>query len=271
MGERMPAPHPVWHGTVEPQLVPWLGDHRIGDDVLMPAAAYVEMALSAGRRALDRPVEVRHLEIGRPLSVPWPDPTPVALQTAVTPDDGALTISVREEHGGECLTVVRAQVRTLLGAAPAPLDVDALRARCDRRIDGPDFYRACHAIGLDCGPDFQLIDRVDAGDGEVLAGYRLTHPADAYTVHPVLIDAPLQATVALAGGQAESAAFLPTVFGAVRVWRTPHPPASSICAAAAVAPTRSAGTSPTPTPTAPSPSRSTAAAPAAATWPDAPR
>ncbi|MEF9907217.1 SDR family NAD(P)-dependent oxidoreductase [Streptomyces sp. P9-A2] len=223
VGERMPAPHPVWHGTVEPQLVPWLGDHRIGDDVLMPAAAYVEMALSAGRRAMDRPVEVRHLEIGRPLSVPWPDPTPVALQTAVTPDDGALTISVREEHGGECRPVVRAQVRTLLGTAPDPLDVDALRARCDRSVDGPDFYRTCHGIGLNCGPDFQLIDRIDAGDGEVLLSYRLEHTADAYTAHPVLLDAPLQATVALAGAEAESAAFLPTVFGAVRVWRTPAP------------------------------------------------
>ncbi|MEU3089941.1 SDR family NAD(P)-dependent oxidoreductase [Streptomyces massasporeus] len=223
VGERMPAPHPVWHGTVEPQLVPWLGDHRIGDDVLMPAAAYVEMALSAGRHALDRPVEVRHLEIGRPLSVPWPDPTPIALQTSVTPDDGAVTISVREEHGGECVPVVRAQVRTLLGTAPAALDVDALRARCDRGVDGPDFYRTCQGIGLNCGPDFQLIDHIDAGDDEVLVSYRLRHDTDAYTAHPVLIDAPLQATVALAGTQAESAAFLPTVFRSVRVWRTPAP------------------------------------------------
>lgn len=223
VGERMPAPHPVWHGTVEPQLAPWLGDHRIGDDVLMPAAAYVDMALSAGRRALDRPVEVRHLEIGRPLSVPWPDPTPVALQTAVTPDDGALTISVREEHHGECRPVVRAQVRTLLGVAPGPLDVDALRTRCARRLDADAFYRMCHAIGLNCGPDFQVVDHIDAGDGEVLVSYRLRHDASAHTAHPVLLDAPLQATVALAGPTAESAAFLPTVFGAVRVWRTPAP------------------------------------------------
>ncbi|WP_330439912.1 SDR family NAD(P)-dependent oxidoreductase [Streptomyces griseoaurantiacus] len=222
-GERMPAPHPVWHGTVEPQLVPWLGDHRIGEDVLMPAAAYVEMALSAGRRALDRPVEVRHLEIGRPLSVPWPDPTPLALQTAVTPENGALTVSVREEHHGECRPVVRAQVRTLLGTAPAPLDLDALRARCERRLDGPEFYARCHGIGLNCGPAFQLIDRVDAGEGEALVSYRLPHEAGAYTAHPVLLDAPLQATVALAGPDAESAAFLPTVFGSVRVWRTPSP------------------------------------------------
>ncbi|MEW2066598.1 SDR family NAD(P)-dependent oxidoreductase [Streptomyces sp. NPDC007346] len=221
VGERMPAPHPVWHGTVEPQLVPWLGDHKIGDDVLMPAAAYVEMALSAGLRAMERPVEVRHLEIGRPLAVPWPDPTPTALQTAVTPDDGALTISVREEHGGECRPVVRAQVRTLLGTAPSPLDIDALRARCAKGLGGADFYRTCHRIGLKCGPDFQLIEHLDIGEEEVLVSYRLQHPADAYTAHPVLLDAPLQATVALSELTAESAGFLPTVFGSVRVWRTP--------------------------------------------------
>ncbi|MER5753620.1 SDR family NAD(P)-dependent oxidoreductase [Streptomyces sp. NPDC002088] len=221
MGERMPAPHPVWHGTVEPQLVPWLGDHRIGDDVLMPAAAYVEMALSAGRRALDHPVEVRHLEIGRILALQWPDPTPVALQTAVTPEDGALAISVREEHGGECQPVVRAQVRTLLGAAPAPLDVTALTARCRRSLDGPDFYQMCHSINLNCGPAFQLIDHIDIGEEELLLSYRLQHATDAYTAHPVLLDAPLQATVALSELTAESAAFLPSVFGAVRVWRTP--------------------------------------------------
>ncbi|WP_399882131.1 SDR family NAD(P)-dependent oxidoreductase [Streptomyces sp. BBFR51] len=221
VGERMPAPHPVWHGTVEPQLVPWLGDHEIGDDVLMPAAAYVEMALSAGLRAMERPVEVRHLEISRPLALPWPDPTPVALQTSVTPDDGALTISVREEHGGECRPVVRAQVRTLLGTAPSPLDVDALRARCHHGLDGADFYRTCHRVGLNCGPAFQLIEHLEVGEEEVLVSYRLRHPADAYTAHPVLLDAPLQATVALSELTAESAGFLPTVFGSVRVWRAP--------------------------------------------------
>ncbi|GAB3948678.1 SDR family NAD(P)-dependent oxidoreductase [Streptomyces sparsus] len=221
VGERMPAPHPVWHGTVEPQLVPWLGDHKIGDDVLMPAAAYVEMALSAGLRAMERPVEVRHLEISRPLALPWPDPTPIALQTAVTPDDGALAISVREEHGGECRPVVRAQVRTLLGTAPSPLDVHAVRARCGNGLSGADFYRACERIGLKGGPAFQLIEQLDIGEGEALVSYRLRHPADAYTAHPVLLDAPLQATVALSERTTESAAFLPTVFGSVRVWRTP--------------------------------------------------
>ncbi|MCC3769152.1 acyltransferase domain-containing protein, partial [Streptomyces sp. UNOC14_S4] len=113
LGVRLPAPHALWEGTVEPQLVPWLGDHRIGGTVLMPAAAYVEMALSAGRRALGRPAEVRHLEIARPLPLGWPDPRGARLQTAVTPDDGALAISSGEGRGAPCDPVVRAHVRTL--------------------------------------------------------------------------------------------------------------------------------------------------------------
>ena len=224
LGERLPAPHPLWHGTVEPQLVPWLGDHRIGGSVLMPAAAYVEMAVTAGSRALDRPVEVRHLDIARPFALGWPDPAGAALQTAVTPADGALTISTRDTHGGEVQPVLRAQVRTRLGDAPGPLDIPGVKARCSRTFTGPDHYAHCHRVGLECGPAFQLLRSLDVGDGELLAWYRLDHPADGYTVHPVLLDGPLQATVALADGPTrQEAGYLPSAFGAVRVWRTPAP------------------------------------------------
>ncbi|GHA02134.1 type I polyketide synthase [Streptomyces purpurascens] len=222
LGERLPAPHPLWHGTVEPQLVPWLGDHRIGAGVLLPAAAYVEMAVTAGLRALARPVEVRHLDISRPFAIDWPDPAGAALQTAVTPSDGMLTISTRETRGAEVQPVVRAQVRTRLSTAPGPLDIAAVKARCSRTVTGPDHYEHCHRVGLECGPAFQLLRSLDVGDGELLAWYRLDHPADAYTVHPVLLDGPLQATVALAEQPTrEAAGYLPSSFGAVRVWRTP--------------------------------------------------
>ncbi|GGR52101.1 type I polyketide synthase [Streptomyces netropsis] len=224
LGERLPAPHALWEGTVEPQLAPWLGDHRIARTVLMPAAGYLEMALSAGRLALGRPVEVRHLQIFRPLALGWPDPEGVRLQTAVTPADGALTISSSQGRGGACEPVVRAEVRTLLGAAPAPLDPEALRARCPRTVAAADFYRTCHRVGLGVGPAFQLLGEVHVGEGELLASYRHEEPGAPYTVHPVVLDGPLQATVALVERWMDSGrAYLPSVFGAVRVWRTPAP------------------------------------------------
>ncbi|GHF53677.1 type I polyketide synthase [Streptomyces morookaense] len=224
LGERLPGPHPLWEGAVEPQLVPWLGDHRIAGAVLMPAAAYVEMALSAGRRALDRPVEVRHLGIASPLPIAWPDPGTARLQTAVTPEDGAITISSSEGRGTACHPVVRAQARTLLGTAPAPIDPAAIRARCPRTVDGPDFYTTCHSVGLDVGPAFQLLHQLHVGETELLAEYRNGHPAEAYTVHPVLLDGPFQATVALVEQHMRAGrAYLPSTFDSVRVWRTPSP------------------------------------------------
>ncbi|GAA0415698.1 SDR family NAD(P)-dependent oxidoreductase [Streptomyces luteireticuli] len=224
LGERLPAPQPVWEGAVEPQLVPWLGDHRIGGTVLMPAAAYLETALSAGRLALGRPAEVRNLEIFRPLVVGWPDPEDLRLQTSVSPDGGALTISSSTTRGAPCETVVRAEVRTLLGAPPARLDVGALRARCPRTLAGADFYRICHRVGLGVGPAFQLLDEVRVGAGELLAAYRYEAPGPPYTVHPVVLDGPLQATVALVEEWMDAGrGYLPSVFGTVRVWRTPGP------------------------------------------------
>ncbi|MEV4436627.1 SDR family NAD(P)-dependent oxidoreductase [Streptomyces sp. NPDC049585] len=224
LGERLPAPHPLWEGSIEPQLVPWMGDHRIAGSVLMPAAAYVEMALSAGRRALERPVEVRHLGIASPLPIAWPDPGPARLQTAVTLEDGALTISSSEGRGTACHPVVRAQARTLLGTAPAPIDPDAIRARCPRTVSGPDFYRTCHSVGLDVGPAFQLLHELHVGATELLADYRNEHPGEDYTVHPVLLDGPFQATVALVEEHMRAGrAYLPSTFDAVRVWRTPSP------------------------------------------------
>ncbi|MFD5476853.1 SDR family NAD(P)-dependent oxidoreductase [Streptomyces hawaiiensis] len=222
LGERLPAPHPLWHGTVEPQLVPWLGDHRIGGSVLMPAAAYVEMALTAGQRALGRPVEVRHLDLHRPFPVDWPDPAGAALQTAVVPADGTLTISARDTRGAEIQPIVRAQVRTRLSTAPGPLDIAAVEARCPRTLTGPDHYEHCHRLGIGFGPAFHVLRGLALGDGELLAWYRLDLPAGAHTVHPVLLDGPLQATAALAEQPTpEAAGFLPSAFGAVRVWRTP--------------------------------------------------
>ncbi|MBP2405871.1 type I polyketide synthase [Streptomyces syringium] len=224
LGERLPAPHALWEGAIEPQLVPWLGDHKIAGAVLMPAAAYVEMALSAGRRALNRPVEVRHLGIGSPLPLAWPDPGSARLQTSVTPEDGALTISNSEGRGTECHTVVRAEVRTLLGTASPPLDSEAVRARCPRTVDGPDFYRTCHRFDLDVGPCFQLLRELRVGEDELLASYRHDDPSDAYTVHPVLLDGPFQATVALVEQHMHDGhAYLPVMFDSVRVWRTPAP------------------------------------------------
>ncbi|MFF4527534.1 SDR family NAD(P)-dependent oxidoreductase [Streptomyces bluensis] len=224
LGERLPGPHPTWENTVEPQMVSWLGDHRVEEAVVMPAAGYVEMALAAGRRALHSAVEVRHLEIIRPLPLPWPDPGDMRLQTGIQPDSGAVAIATSERRGEECHPVARAQVRTLLGRPPAPVDLEAARRHCPHPVDGTAHYEECRRAGLAYGPAFRLLRNLHVGDGEVLATYTYDSPDAAYEVWPAVLDAAFQAGAPLLRDRtATGDVHLPCGLGSVRVWRAPGP------------------------------------------------
>ncbi|UBI35339.1 type I polyketide synthase [Streptomyces mobaraensis] len=223
LGERMPAPHPQWHGPVEPVLVPWLRDHRLQGAVLMPATGYVEMALAAGRRTLDDgPLEAGHLLIRGGLVVPWDDPGEVGLQTSLRPDDGTVTIASTARPGDPPRVHATARVRVLTAPRPAPVDPAAVRARCPEHVATDDYYRDRAATGLEYGPAFQVLTGLSTGPAEVLAAYRHEAPGAPFVVHPAVLDGALQAGVQLLADRLDAGqVFLPASIAAVRVWDTP--------------------------------------------------
>ncbi len=222
LGGRVTAPHPVWEGSIEPALLPWLTDHRVAGSVVMPATGYVEMALAAGRVTFGRAVEVRHLDILTALVVPWAEAPGTRTQVALHPDDGTLTVTSTTTHNSDPRAHIRARVRVLLGTRPAPLDLDTLAVSCRRHLTGEEHYGACADGGLDYGPTFQVLTGLDVGPGQVLARYRHDAPGHPYTAHPALLDGALQAGAPLLGDLVEDgAAFLPAAIGAVRVWDEP--------------------------------------------------
>ncbi|GGU97460.1 type I polyketide synthase [Streptomyces albospinus] len=222
LGERLPSPVPTWQGAVEPALAPWLADHKLAGSVVVPATAYVEMAMAAGRLTLDAAVEVDCLEITRPLVVPWADAGSVRIQLAVTPDDGLVSITSTDAQTRRPRQHVRARVRALLGRAPADLDVSGVRARCSRWVSGAEHYDEVGRVGLQYGPAFQVLHELHVGNGEVLAAYRHEAPSEEYEAHPALLDGALQAGAPLIGeAVADGTVYLPAAVGAARVWRTP--------------------------------------------------
>ncbi|MEW2544924.1 SDR family NAD(P)-dependent oxidoreductase [Streptomyces sp. NPDC047002] len=224
LGERMPTTVPSWEGAVEPVLVPWLADHRLGGSVVMPATGYAEALLAAGRAVHGCPVELAHLDVSAGLVVPWADATAVRLRTGLDPDTTLATLASTDEHGPEPRIHARARVRPLLHPRPAPLDPGALRARCTTRVGGDEHYATCAGVGLVYGPAFRLLDEIRIGEGTAVAAYRHGAPGAPYTVHPALLDGALQAGVALLYDRLrERGAYLPASIGSVRVWSTPSP------------------------------------------------
>ncbi|MCF1592216.1 type I polyketide synthase [Streptomyces muensis] len=233
LGERLPTAESAWEGPVEPALVAWLADHKVAGSVLFPATGYVEMALAAGRRVLDGPVELAWLEVTRPLVVPWGRAGDVRVQLAFSSDDGRVSVTSTEAvdgteaDGTQPRPHARCRVRELIGRAPVRVDAAGVRARCTRRVDVDALYRELAVSGLEYGPAFRQLVRLHLGEAEVLAAYR--HTTDAadtaqYVAHPALLDGALQACVPLAAARAKAGeAWLPASIAAVRVWRSPSP------------------------------------------------
>ncbi|ORA83454.1 hypothetical protein BST28_00770 [Mycolicibacter kumamotonensis] len=62
----------IWQTDLSAELLPWLTEHQVGGQTVLPAAALIEMALAAGSQALAKPVgsiTVTGLAIEQPLVI----------------------------------------------------------------------------------------------------------------------------------------------------------------------------------------------------------
>jgi acyl transferase domain-containing protein len=96
-----PGEH-VFSAEVSLEDLPLLADHQVQGSAVMPVAAYVEMAVQAGRAALgEGALEVKDLELRRPLVLERQ--RPIGLQIALTVKPGGAAdfqIHAREGQGG---------------------------------------------------------------------------------------------------------------------------------------------------------------------------
>lgn len=223
LGARLAGVEPTWSGPLEPTRVPWLVDHKVGEAVVMPAAAYVEMGFAAARQITDGPVEVDYLDITRALTVPWDDDAmDLRLQVSLSDEDHILRIASRAGTGPDWQQHARGRARRLIGRRPAPIDLTGLCGQMREELPTAEHYTRMARIGLSYGPAFQVLTGIRLGAGEVLAAYAVNQPTSDYQVHPTLLDGALQAGAALIhGADGPDPLFLPAVIETARLWRSP--------------------------------------------------
>uniref|UniRef100_UPI0004C230FB type I polyketide synthase n=1 Tax=Streptomyces sp. NRRL S-87 TaxID=1463920 RepID=UPI0004C230FB len=224
-------------GRLSLRTQPWLADHTVAGTVVLPAAAFVELAVFAGDRAgCGRLVE---LALDTPFTLPA-DGTGVRVQVLVDDADAqgrrTFTVSGRPEHDDRDATGGAAagtgtgagsgaatgsgeddgwtcHARGVLApgapdATPsAPAGPAAWPPAGAEPLDLDHLYAADTAAPLRRGPLFRAVEAAWQLDGEYFAQVRLPEgapEASAFGLHPVLLDAAAHAAAALAGGHAES-------------------------------------------------------------------
>ncbi|MGK5638160.1 SDR family NAD(P)-dependent oxidoreductase [Streptomyces sp. URMC 126] len=224
LGTRLPGLEPSWSGPLDAALLPWLGDHRVGDSVVLPGAAYLEAAFAAAGEVFDGPVEVLGMSFLRALALPWEDDTAdPRCQVSLSDEDHLFRFTARRDAREDWRPHARARVRPLLDPPPDGAGPAVPGPRHARVWERDDYYARAARSGLPYGPAFRVLDRLRFDDREVHAEYTAAVDGlEGYRAHPVLLDALLQAAGPLLWpADGTGAAFLPASIERVRMWRSP--------------------------------------------------
>lgn len=170
----------------------FLADHRIGDVILVPAMAFLELGLAAySAVAGEVPGGIDALSLHAALALA--DGVPTRVQTHLREGPDGVTFSVSSSIDGERWTPhATGSIRPSQVAVGERLDLDAVGARVDGPLCQDEVYTAAARRGTNFGESFQGLTEVLVGDGEALA--RISAPpsvrGDAgYVFHPALLDA----------------------------------------------------------------------------------
>ncbi|KEQ63308.1 ketoacyl-synt-domain-containing protein, partial [Aureobasidium melanogenum CBS 110374] len=241
--------NPTWRNRLSIKDVPWLSDHRVGTDVLFPAAGYCAMAIEAvtqfgeSLKTLVEGITIQHLNIKAPLVLP--------------PDGEAETLfDLHTIHGSTSqvdrkvlefsLSSISADDRWIEHAfgkivlhpsneVPSIRNGNVKNISCAEDIGKSDdkWYTALSGIGLHYGPAFRPLKNIQpsASPKEAATAQINLQPSQGvmtdesrYEIHPATLDGCIQLSViAACKGNVKgiSKAYLPTTIENLTIWRDP--------------------------------------------------
>jgi amino acid adenylation domain-containing protein len=228
---RLEAPIPIFQTHLGAGAPAYLGDHEVGGATLLPATAYVELALAAGGEVMAGPLEVRDLVLQEALVLPESGGRAVQV-VLVQGADGEMTVQLFSGTGisatrGEPSSVWRLHASGRVGPAtesPRPtLELDTERTMIVDSLDPADLYRDFSDAGADYGPAFRTLVQAWRGENRALAKVSLPEglSAEGYEVHPALLDGCFQLLGVALPPRDGRTVHVPVRIGSVRLHERP--------------------------------------------------
>jgi acyl transferase domain-containing protein/NADPH:quinone reductase-like Zn-dependent oxidoreductase/NAD(P)-dependent dehydrogenase (short-subunit alcohol dehydrogenase family)/SAM-dependent methyltransferase/acyl carrier protein len=218
---------PTWKVSVDNHLLPYLEDHKVLGNVLVPAAAYVEMALEAAGEILGEGVSIlEDIQFQSALFLPEKGENPT-VQLVFQPTDGSFAIHSGTPGDQDFWTrhvvgYVRNEPRLTL---PPRVDLETLKADFPSEKSSEEIYRRVSEMGLQYGPSFRGVERIWRSDGEALGLVRLPPALEAeserYRIHPAFLDSCFQILLGAMSEQYQSP-YLPVQIQRARILARPE-------------------------------------------------
>ncbi|MFI0797265.1 SDR family NAD(P)-dependent oxidoreductase [Micromonospora rubida] len=204
-------------GQVSLDTHPWLADHRVGESMVFPGAALVELVLeAAGRLGADT---LDELTMTSSLTLPATGATDVQVSVGAADTAGQRPVSVHARAAGSPHWRRIAAGAASAGDADDPTGSDEWPPAGAEAIDLTGWYDELADHRLRYGPAFRNLRAAWRRDGEVFAEVGLAEDAnlreEPFGLHPALLDATLH-TIGLGAHPVAGSTRLPFVWAGVR-------------------------------------------------------
>ncbi|MGW3916564.1 beta-ketoacyl synthase N-terminal-like domain-containing protein, partial [Streptomyces sp. NPDC005070] len=182
----------------------WLGDHAVFGAAVVPATAYLDLALSAGAHTGCGRVE--ELTLAVPLILPESGDVRIRVVVGAAADSGRRTLDVYAQSGddtpGQGSWTRHASGSLAPGTPPAPAPaLTAWPPAGAKQLDISGLYDTFADAGFDYGPLFRGLREVWRHGEDLYALATLPDTTDptaggAFALHPALLDTVLHASIA---------------------------------------------------------------------------
>ena len=209
IGARPSSDSLEWRAQLDPLLVPGLADHRVDGQVLLPGAAFAEMALAVARDWTGaETAAINDLDITQPM-VFSPNASREILCRAA-PVTGTIEIMSRARLSDAPL-VCHAKAKVIFKPAAPPAAIPAIPKPRAKRVSGADLYAAARRSGLEFGPAYQQVLAASRiGDDVILVDLVAAEAIPEYSLDPARLDACFHGLILLFADNSSSPGLPPT-------------------------------------------------------------
>ena len=225
-----PLPPVQFQTQISPQQPAYLTHHRVFGQAILPAAAYLEIALAAAIKTADTSSSAQTLtNVAIKRGLILSDDQPTTVQTVLTPQaDGTQQFQIFSlertdgKEGASWLCHAEGTIEPVGSPPPSPVNLAECKASFLQQIPVAQYYEKLDERGLEYGFDFQAIQQLWAAPNQALGKITLpesvSRGADRYRLHPVLLDASFQILAAAIGETSAKETYLPASVEALQVY-----------------------------------------------------
>ncbi|MEL6813253.1 MAG: aminotransferase class I/II-fold pyridoxal phosphate-dependent enzyme [Cyanobacteria bacterium J06598_3] len=201
-----------FQNSLSPQSPQFLSDHRILDQVILPGAAYVEMAIAAAAEwKTTTSLSLSNVTIEQALNLSTENTTPI--QLVLTPEENnQATLKIFSLNStDDTFTRHATAVVSSSTANKAPeTELSQVQiALLAHPVNVSEYYETLRSQNLNYGPSFRTIRQLWQKDGQSLSQIRTHHTTTTYHLHPTLLDGCLQTIGAAIQADTASSTYLP--------------------------------------------------------------